>query len=581
MRINNKEELEKEGLFITTDIEDGLLDKRIKDFIKEKAKIFNDERAEEAIKKNILNDVKDINRNENNSSQGVWHQIFHKLMPDNESLQQHLQNLQHVTGNTCRLTELLDLYLGEVEFLYFEIAQMIIYNLKRLERMEEYKVDWEITDDVEALEELIEYIDIGKGDYRKTDEMHTNDKEADAKAKNIMDNLIPDMKRLRDKYLGKKQKVYFLPIQEDNIIRLESYFREVNFFVLANERFMNFITHTDDGIKIEDLKKIVQNLNDTGNDFQYIWEKITNLNVDILLAELFGNLSAQETDKEFRRIIRENKVIRNMVINIRDMPNLFIRLLFVKSIIRCTAENPQYLCKENIQCLNNYLRIRNIQYTELMQDIMKYAVIYRKEAESDGKRIRQKWIAELEKEFPMQRFFWWRISQNIQMVYGIEEEKREIYVACNNNRINAPDTNREVIQPTGDNKWLEFERVNKVCFEKDLDYLKKTFILQAVKEQMENEQEKFIENILPRIMHDWEISVIDRMDEDDPNIICTEIYETEEKESLQEEEKRTYLKQMVESWLVSEQPSVMIEKFPLEKNKRIFQCLELLMKSWV
>ena len=52
MRINNKEELEREGLFITTDIEDGLLDKRIKDFIKEKAKIFNDERAEEAIKKN-------------------------------------------------------------------------------------------------------------------------------------------------------------------------------------------------------------------------------------------------------------------------------------------------------------------------------------------------------------------------------------------------------------------------------------------------------------------------------------------------------------------------------------------------
>lgn len=79
----------------------------------------------EAIKKNILNDVKDISRNENNNSQGVWHQIFHKLIPDNESLQQYLQ--QHITGNTCRLTELLDLYLGEVEFLYFEIAQMIIY----------------------------------------------------------------------------------------------------------------------------------------------------------------------------------------------------------------------------------------------------------------------------------------------------------------------------------------------------------------------------------------------------------------------------------------------------------------------
>ena len=71
MRINNREELEKEGLFIITDIEDGLLDKRIKDFIKEKAKIFNDERVEEAIKKNILNDVKDISRNENNNSQGV------------------------------------------------------------------------------------------------------------------------------------------------------------------------------------------------------------------------------------------------------------------------------------------------------------------------------------------------------------------------------------------------------------------------------------------------------------------------------------------------------------------------------
>ena len=91
---------------------------------------------------------------------------------------------------------------------------------------------------------------------------------------------------------------------------------------------MNFITHMDGGIKIDGLKKIVQNLNDTGNDFQYIWEKITNLNVDILLAELLGNMTAQETDKEFRRIIRENKVIRNMITNIRDMRILFIRLLF-------------------------------------------------------------------------------------------------------------------------------------------------------------------------------------------------------------------------------------------------------------
>ena len=103
-------------------------------------------------------------------------------------------------------------------------------------------------------------------------------------------------------------------------------------------------------------------------------------------------------DQTLLRIIGENKVIRNMITNIRDMPNLFIRLLFVKSIIRCAVENPQCLCKANIQCLNNYLRIRNIQYTELMQNIMKYAVVYRKEAESDGKRIRQKWIAELEKE---------------------------------------------------------------------------------------------------------------------------------------------------------------------------------------
>lgn len=63
-------------------------------------------------------------------------------------------------------------------------------------------------------------------------------------------------------------------------------------------------------------------------------------------------------------------------------------------------------------------------------------------------------------------------------------------------------------------------------------------------------------------------------------VSSTEIYEAEEKESLQEEEKRTYLKQMVESWLVSEQHSVMIEKFPVEKDKRRFQCLELLMKSW-
>lgn len=373
------------------------------------------------------------------------------------------------------------------------------------------------------------------------------------------------------------------------------------------------------GIKIDALEKLIHKLNDTERDLQYIWEKVTNLNVDILLAELFGKLYAHRTEKELKEDLSKEE-IKRFILNVRNMPNLFTRLLFLRNIIDFITQNPIYWKKANIKELNQFLMIRNILYKDLMQEVMKKAIIYRRKA-LPGKR--NKWIDELEKEYPIQRLYLWCISMNIQLYYKTEKDGQEIYLFCGVDDVNSKCMDKKIIQPEGKNKWLDLERRYREenikftyidegveeCISRDLarklekdlvkrdsdrrlkietqeayygirlEYFKKAFVLQSIKEQMEDKKDNIVNNLMTKIKKDWKISILEKA----PEIDSDSIFVDAESEFEKTEYKRKinindFLKQVIESWFVSPYQSIMIERFPERDNKRVYQCLEILMK---
>lgn len=575
--MTNKEQLEKEGLLITEFSDD---------WFEREANDFKVDEIEKDIKNATIN------------SKGIWHDIFQKVIPIDIFGGK-------LIGNESELTRIANLYFSETEFLEFEVAQMIIYNLKRLDDYEEYDL---YSEDLDDIEELADYINTGRSEY----------KVANAK-KDIAEDLMPDIKRLEEKYKSKDSKVFFLTNQEDNLIKLEPYFREIHFLVLTNEPFMNYITREKGGIKIDALEKLIHKLNDTERDLQYIWEKVTNLNVDILLAELFGKLYAHRTEKELKEDLSKEE-IKRFILNVRNMPNLFTRLLFLRNVIDFITQNPIYWKKANIKELNQFLMIRNILYKDLMQEVMKKAIIYRRKA-LPGKR--NKWIDELEKEYPIQRLYLWCISMNIQLYYKTEKDGQEIYLFCGVDDVNSKCMDKKIIQPEGKNKWLDLERRYREenikftyidegveeCISRDLarklekdlvkrdsdrrlkietqeayygirlEYFKKAFVLQSIKEQMEDKKDNIVNNLMTKIKKDWKISILEKA----PEIDSDSIFVDAESEFEKTEYKRKinindFLKQVIESWFVSPYQSIMIERFPERDNKRVYQCLEILMK---
>lgn len=522
-------------------------------------------------------------------------------------------------GNESELTRIANLYFSETEFLEFEVAQMIIYNLKRLDDYEEYDL---YSEDLDNIEELADYINTGRSEYKVANAKNHNAKNHNAE-KDIAEDLMPDIKRLEEKYKSKDSKIFFLTNQEDNLIKLEPYFREIHFLMLTNEPFMNYISREKGGIKIDALEKLIYKLNDTEKDLQYIWEKVTNLNVDILLAELFGKLYAHRTEKELKEDLSKDEEIKRFILNVRNMPNLFTRLLFLRNIIDFITQNPIYWKKANIKELNQFLRIRNILYKDLMQEVMKKAIIYRRNALS-GKRT--KWIDELEKEYPIQRLYLWCVSMNIRLYYKTEKDGQEIYLFCGVDDVNSKCMDKKIIQPEGKNKWLDLERryreenikfkyidegveefisrdmarklekdlikklekdsarklkeeMQKAYYGIRLEYFKKAFVLQSIKEQMEDQKDNIVNNLMTEMKKDWKISILEKTPEIDSDLIFvdteSEFKKTEAKRKINIKD---FLKQVIESWFVSPYQSIMIEKFPERDNKRVYQCLEILMK---
>ena len=84
---------------------------------------------------------------------------------------------------------------------------------------------------------------------------------------------------------------------------------------------------------------------------------------------------------------------------------------------------------------------------------------------------------------------------------------------------------------------------------------------------------------MTKIKKDWKISILEKA----PEIDSDSIFVDAESEFEKTEYKRKinindFLKQVIESWFVSPYQSIMIERFPERDNKRVYQCLEILMK---
>lgn len=200
--MTNKEQLEKEGLLIT-EFSDDWFERETNDFEVDE----------------IEKDIKNATIN----SKGIWHDIFQKVIPINTFLGK-------LIGNESELTRIANLYFSETEFLEFEVAQMIIYNLKRLDDYEEYDL---YSEDLDNIEELADYINTGRSEYKVANAKNHNAKNHNAE-KDIAEDLMPDIKRLEEKYKSKDSKIFFLTNQEDNLIKLEPYFREIHFLMLTN-----------------------------------------------------------------------------------------------------------------------------------------------------------------------------------------------------------------------------------------------------------------------------------------------------------------------------------------------------------
>lgn len=147
--MTNKEQLEKEGLLIT-EFSDDWFERETNDFEVDE----------------IEKDIKNATIN----SKGIWHDIFQKVIPINTFLGK-------LIGNESELTRIANLYFSETEFLEFEVAQMIIYNLKRLDDYEEYDL---YSEDLDNIEELADYINTGRSEYKVANAKNHNAKNHNA-----------------------------------------------------------------------------------------------------------------------------------------------------------------------------------------------------------------------------------------------------------------------------------------------------------------------------------------------------------------------------------------------------------------
>lgn len=425
-----KEELyTEEGLFIT----------ELKDDFFEKC-ISENEGLESFISK-LSDDVIILKEQENS---GIWHCIFEVLIKElwpKEFERWHGYNPEEdiiLSEEEKVLKKIVLEFYNDPFFITFDIAQKLAYNLYRLDKNETY--DFADSNDREYLiedENIYELLSIGRKKYGK-------DKN---KNKNIADNLIDDLNQLWKENIEQKPPVYF-PMKIDRYsITLELNFLPLNILMIGNEKFQNFLYHKKNNPDCFGmLMEQIQILNDKDTvPLQYIWEKMTGFNTTNVIAKFLMTLIKEErknhhiSQKDIEETV-ENIIPAKLFYTIRFMPNVLTKVLMFKTVFNYIGryliflnydanikrkeqlENSVYLKIISSDNFVSFLNRINNCYKQLQEDLLSLATILRWYVD---KRNMNKWIDELEEEYPMDLFKILYISLNINDDLFIRDSLKE------------------------------------------------------------------------------------------------------------------------------------------------------------
>lgn len=411
-----REELRKEGLFITE-----FSDAFFSELIQENGDL-----------KSYIQKISDkVSYLQERGENRIWHCIFSELIKDQypNGLGEYFEFAQEDLKYPDFHNILVNFYTDPV-FLTWDIAQKITYNLCRLNETGEYDMDDE--SDFEILEDygVNAFVSIGRQIYEGSLEngicSNTNEKrkyDKKGEKKDLRTDLILDLKKLEERYAGYWQKrnlaVYFPQIVKENKLILENDLIPLNLLYSCNEKFQRFLYHLNyDSKCFNMLNDQIGLLNKyTEEPIHYIWEKMTSYNTIFIIAKLIMELTIKEglrTKKEksifIEYIIKDR--LQYLFRQIRCMPNVLTRLLFLKIAFNYIMNKPREVVYDYLDKTTEFLASVNVLYQKLQESLLAMAVMVRWHM-GKKRNNRIKWMSELEKEYDIDIFRMWMLSLNI------------------------------------------------------------------------------------------------------------------------------------------------------------------------
>lgn len=495
----------------------------------------------------VVNEVRERQQQSSKCNGGIWTDIFQVLM-QNHTIGDYLKLDNQ---NNSGVGKVLDKLYSSNLFFYFEMAQLIKYNLERLEGSSEY--------DFDEIERFEKYIRIDKKDSEENI---------------IIDGLPEHLDMIADKYKNEKELVRFEKRMEMReiypVLYLDDMFPEANFLYIANEKFRNFIYRKRNAISLEKMKDLIKYLEkDSSADMVYLWERMTNFNVLILIAEFCGKVCGNLTDRQIQEVLERYK---KQIYQIEQMPNTLTRIIFLKIAFEylCTVPNAEYL-KCELRNFNQYLEMNSMKYGIFVNRIMKHAMVIRWNYGDEDAHDKCCWEKELSKEFSMKLFRQWRESLNIRNVMSHYAGKNKSRIAIITGQNDVTDEGYDAVVHNNIQELCLSLTVQDV-----IEKYKKTLLLSYIIQM--DDDDKIAEKMLD---DNWSVEFInynDLVEAPIGDIVTDTVEETAGKiiQAKDEEQVKYYLKKEVELWRTSKLKKVMIEKIP--ENKKSRYSLEILMK---
>lgn len=566
-------------------------------YITEFTETFFDNETKKIIPSEIKRIVDKVEKRQSRKSEpgeGIWTDIFEVLMGD--------YTIGDILGlsnqNNSGVGKILEEFYSNNFLFYYEIAQLLKYNLDRLDGNDAYDIYTDIKN-------LLKYIDIGRKKYKNASEGNIEEVYED-----IIDELPEDLDKIEQRHKNDNGKVRFEKKIEGKappILYLDNRFREVHLLYIANDKFRNFISRNTNGLSLKKLLCLIQDLEeDCLFNITYLWERMTNFNSLILMAEFWGWIYRDISNEEIRKNVMK---YRKIIHSIERMPNTMTRIIFLKEGFQYIAkiDNSQGI-KSELKKMYDYLSRNSIRYGDKIDKFMQWATIVRWNYGDKDAHKKECWKKELSKEFPLKLFKMWRKSLNLRnvMSYRTEGVKSRIVIITRRGEM-PEDWIENVIQGRkyavnlciALNAKIEEEYIKDMVAENNCkkDLVLSQRIQNAIEEykkikllsysvRMGNDEEK----IVKKMMEDqWEITVYKSEDLKEIPIgeVVTDIeerlYNTKTDDEKEHRKKKVddecikkYLKKEIKLWRTSKYEKVMIEKIP--ENKKVCKILEILMK---